>query len=108
MSQRPEPRTIACRLLAGHRHFGLVVDDQDVVERLLIPKDAELVSGQAPDFRDLPGNYVQVVASEDVQFTKADHVLAGLGLSGLEKSETAIDGLAETGMGPEKDPSNPR
>lgn len=85
-----------------HRHFGLVVDDSEAVERRLAESDAERLSTGGLDFRDPWGNRVQVVAYEEVQFTKAAHVLAGMGLADLEKSETALDELAEKGMAPEE------
>ncbi|PSQ47409.1 extradiol dioxygenase [Halobacteriales archaeon SW_6_65_15] len=84
-----------------HRHFGLVVDDPETVERSLGETDAERLSTDGPDFRDPWGNYVQVVAYDDVQFTKADHVLAGMGLADLEKSDSALGELAAKGLAPE-------
>ena len=84
-----------------HRHFGLVVDDPDLVRARLAETDAEVLPTSGLDFRDPWGNRVQVVAYEDVQFTKADHVLAGMGLPGLEKTESAIEELAEKGMAPD-------
>lgn len=82
-----------------HRHFGLVVDDPAAVERRLDELDVE--SWDGPEFRDPWGNRVQVVAYEDVQFTKAEHVLRGMGLSDMEKSDDALAELAEKGMGPD-------
>jgi len=82
----------------AHRHFGLVVDDPAAVERRLADTDAESLGDG--DFRDPWGNYVQVVAYEDVQFTKAEHVLDGMGLD-LGKSESAIHELREKGLVPE-------
>ena len=84
-----------------HRHFGLVVDDPEAVERRLGETDAEPLGTGGLDFRDPWGNRVQVVAYEDVQFTKADHVLAGMGLDDLGKSESALAELDEKGMAPE-------
>ena len=84
-----------------HRHFGLVVDDPATVERRLANTGAERVESGGLDFRDPWGNRVQVVVYEDVQFTKADHVLAGMGLADLGKSESAVSELAEKGMAPE-------
>jgi catechol 2,3-dioxygenase-like lactoylglutathione lyase family enzyme len=83
-----------------HRHFGLVVDDAATVNRRLDGVDADPVDG-GPDFRDPWGNYVQVVEYGDVQFTKADHVLAGMGLPDLDKTDDAVAELAEKGMAPE-------
>ena len=84
-----------------HRHFGLVVDDAEVVERRLAERDVERLSTRGLEFRDPWGNRVQVVAYEDIQFTKADHVLRGMGLSDLEKTDSALDELAEKGLAPE-------
>lgn len=84
-----------------HRHFGLVVDDPEAVERRLDGTDAERLRTRGLDFRDPWGNRIQVVGYEEVQFTKADRVLAGMGLDDLGKSESAIAELAEKGMAPE-------
>jgi len=84
-----------------HRHFGLVVDDPDLVERRLAETEAEVLPTSGLDFRDPWGNRVQVVAYRDVQFTKAGHVLAGMGLSDLEKSESAVEELVAKGMAPD-------
>jgi catechol 2,3-dioxygenase-like lactoylglutathione lyase family enzyme len=83
-----------------HRHFGLVVDDLDAVETRLEDSDAERVSSSGLDFRDPWGNRVQVVAYGEIQFTKVDHVLRGMGVGDLEKSESAIAELDEKGMSP--------
>jgi catechol 2,3-dioxygenase-like lactoylglutathione lyase family enzyme len=84
-----------------HRHFGLVVDDLDAVEHRLAEAGVERLPTRGIEFRDPWGNRVQVVGYEEIQFTKADHVLAGMGLSELEKSESAIAELAEKGLSPE-------
>lgn len=84
------------------RHFGLVVDNSDAVERQLQEHDVDrLDSTSGLDFHDPWGNRVQIVDYEDVQFTKAEHVLRGMNFSGLEKSESAIEELAEKGLSPE-------
>lgn len=85
----------------GHRHFGLVVDDPGAAERRLEDLDTEPLSTDGFDFHDPWGNRIQIVAYEEIQFTKVDTVLGAMGLSGLEKSESAIDELAEKGMAPE-------
>lgn len=84
-----------------HRHFGLVVDDSDAVERRLAEWEVEVLPTSGLDFRDPWGNRIQIVDYENVQFTKAEHVLAGMGLSNLEKFDSAIAELAEKGMAPE-------
>ena len=89
------------------RHFGLVVDDADLVERRLeeIAMDAtrfEVLDTAGLDLRDPWGNRVQIVEYGEIQFTKADHVLAGMDLEELEKSSSAIEELAEKGMAPDE------
>ena len=48
-------------------------------------------------FHDPWGNHVQVVAYEDVQFTKAPEILRGMDLE-LGKSESALAELREKGL----------
>jgi hypothetical protein len=81
------------------RHVGLVVDDRDVVRKALQDAGAEILPGRGLDFRDPWGNHFQVVEYRDVQFTKAAQVLRGMGLDGLEKSESALRELREKGLG---------
>jgi hypothetical protein len=50
------------------------------------------------DFLDPWGNHWQVVDYRDVQFTKTDRVLAGMGVDGLEKSERALKELRQKGL----------
>jgi catechol 2,3-dioxygenase-like lactoylglutathione lyase family enzyme len=85
----------------GHRHFGLVVDDADTVESRLDNLDVRTLPTRGLEFRDPWGNRIQIVDYEEIQFTKADHVLDAMGLSDLEKSESAIAELDEKGMSPE-------
>jgi lactoylglutathione lyase len=79
------------------RHFGLVVDDKEATRRALEGAGAELVPGRGLDFRDPWGNNVQVVQYDEVQFTKADEVLRGMGLE-LGKTEKARAELREKGL----------
>jgi hypothetical protein len=53
------------------------------------------------NFRDPWGNRIEVVSYDDIQFTKASHVLKGLGVSNLEKTPNAIEELKKKGMAPE-------
>ena len=85
-----------------HRHFGLVVDDPEAVERRLDEMGIERLDTRGLDFRDPWGNRIQVVRYENVQFTKADHVLEGMGLD-LEKSDSAIEELEAKGMAPDRE-----
>jgi len=84
----------------GHRHFGLVVDDRSAVRTLAMEAGAKLLDGPFLDFLDPWGNRVEVVNYSDIQFTKAPHVLRGMGLE-LSKSAKAQRELAEKGMAPD-------
>jgi lactoylglutathione lyase len=81
------------------RHFGLVVDDRSAVRDLAVAAGGELLDGPFLDFLDPWGNRVEVVAYGDIQFTKAPHVLHGMGLA-LNKTDKALRELAEKGMAP--------
>src|SRR5215218_2713618 len=74
----------------AHRHFGLVVDDKEAARRALHEAGVAVQPRGSVDFRDPWGNNVQVVEYGEIQFTKADHILRGMGLEALEKSEQAL------------------
>jgi len=82
----------------GDRHFGLVVDDRDAVRATLAAAGIAAELGGGLRVRDPWGNVVEVVDYREIQFTKAPGVLAGMGLAGLEKTETARRELAEKGF----------
>ncbi|HXV22547.1 MAG TPA: VOC family protein [Desulfuromonadales bacterium] len=82
------------------RHFGLVVNDREAVRRSLAKLDATILPGPGLDFLDPWGNHVQVVQYDGIQFTKAEHVLKGMGLEGLVKTAEALRELQEKGMAP--------
>ena len=83
------------------RHFGLVVDDKEAARAALEAAGVEPLPGPFLDFRDPWGNRVEIVGYANIQFTKAPHVLRGMGLEGLGKSAKALAELAEKGMAPE-------
>jgi lactoylglutathione lyase len=85
----------------GGRHFGLVVDDREAVRRSLKQAQIELLPGPFLDFRDPWGNRIEIVAYENVQFTKAAGVLKGMGLAKLSKNERALKELKDKGMAPD-------
>jgi predicted enzyme related to lactoylglutathione lyase len=82
------------------RHFGLVVDDREAARAALAAAGVEPLPGPFLDFLDPWGNRIEIVGYDDIQFTKAAHVLRGMGLAHLAKSEAAIKELAEKGMAP--------
>jgi hypothetical protein len=77
-------------------HYGLVVDDQAEVVRRAREAGARMIGGH--DFLDPWGNHWQVVDYRDVQFTKTDRVLEGMGLDPLEKSNRALGELRAKGL----------
>jgi predicted enzyme related to lactoylglutathione lyase len=78
------------------RHIGIVVDDRDGALAAARQAGAEMLGDN--DFRDPWGNHFQVVEYRDVQFTKTDRILAGMGLDGLGKSAQAIAELRAKGL----------
>lgn len=84
----------------GGRHFGLVVEDKEAARRAILAAGIAIEPGPFLDFRDPWGNLVEIVGYTNIQFTKAEHVLRGMGLADLRKSEQAICELSEKGMAP--------
>ncbi|MGH7825064.1 MAG: VOC family protein [Candidatus Binatia bacterium] len=82
------------------RHFGFVVDDREAVRRALNELGVETLDRRL-NFRDPWGNRIEVVSYDDIQFTKATHVLKGMGIGALEKTPNAIDELKKKGMAPD-------
>ncbi|ADB59355.1 Glyoxalase/bleomycin resistance protein/dioxygenase [Haloterrigena turkmenica DSM 5511] len=85
------------------RHFGLVVDDADRVAERLESLDIDRLDVPGLEFHDPWGNRFQIVDYEEIQFTKADHVLEGMGLAGLEKTDDALRELDEKGLAPDSE-----
>ena len=56
-----------------------------------------MVEGPFLDFLDPWGNRIEVIEYSNIQFTKAPHVLRGMGLD-LAKNDKAKAELAEKGM----------
>jgi len=83
------------------RHFGLVVEDKAAARRALEAAGIPLIEGPFLDFRDPWGNRIEIVGYDNIQFTKAPHVLRGMGLTHLGKNENAKKELAAKGMAAE-------
>src|SRR5262245_20150594 len=84
----------------GH-HFGLVVDDKEVARQAIIAAGITPLPGPFLDFLDPWGNRIEIIGYDNIQFTKAAHVLRGMGLSHLKKKPGAIRELADKGMAPD-------
>jgi lactoylglutathione lyase len=83
-----------------HRHFGLVVDDKEAARRALQDAGVDVQPSGALDFDDPWGNHVQVVEYSEIQFSKTEDVLRGMGLAEPEKSEQALEELRAKGLAP--------
>jgi catechol 2,3-dioxygenase-like lactoylglutathione lyase family enzyme len=82
------------------RHFGLVVDDKEAVRKALVEIGIKPLPGRFLDFLDPWGNRIEIVAYDNVQFSKAPNVLRGMGLEHLSKNKSAIKELTTKGMAP--------
>jgi len=81
------------------RHFGLVVDDREAVRRAMERVGIKSINDRL-NILDPWGNRIEIVPYDDCQFTKADHVLNGMGVVPIEKTASAIEELRKKGMTP--------
>lgn len=84
----------------GH-HFGLVVDDKETARQAILAAGITPLPGPFLDFLDPWGNRIEIIGYANIQFTKAPHILRGMGLGHLKKTEGALQELAEKGMAPQ-------
>ena len=82
------------------RHVALVVDDRRMVTELVQAAGGTIIPGPFLDFLDPWGNRIEVVEYANIQFTKAPHVLRGMGLK-LQKNAKALRELADKDMAPD-------
>jgi catechol-2,3-dioxygenase len=80
------------------RHVGIVVADKEAVRANAVAAGLEVSPPPSLDLRDPWGNLLQIVDYREIQFTKAPEVLAGMGLSGLEKTPSARAELRDKGL----------
>jgi len=82
------------------RHFGIAVDDKELARKNLEDMGVEFLDTRFLDFLDPWGNRVEITTYVNIQYTKADHVLAGMGLGHLAKTENALEELRKKNMAP--------
>jgi catechol-2,3-dioxygenase len=82
------------------RHFGIAVDDKELVRETLEKMGVELLDSRFLDFLDPWGNRVEITTYTKIQYTKADHILKGMGLGHLSKTEDALAELRKKNMAP--------
>ena len=83
------------------RHFGIAVDDKELARTRLEELGVKFLDGRFMDFLDPWGNRVEITTYTKIQYTKADHVLRGMGLAHLKKTDDALAELARKGMAPD-------
>lgn len=83
------------------RHFGLVVDNRQLILDRLEEMGVPLLPGPFKDFLDPWGNRIEIIDYQTIQYTKAPNVLRGMGLEDLGKTDEALAELADKGMAPE-------
>jgi len=84
------------------RHVGFVVDSRDAFEAAARAAGVELLPARGTRFRDPWGNQIEVVQYDEVQFSKTEGVLRGMGLGGLGKTPAAMEELRGKGMADEE------
>jgi lactoylglutathione lyase len=82
----------------GGRHVGVVVEDKEALRDTLRAAGEDVAPSGSLRLRDPSGNVIEIVDYRDVQFSKSDAVLRGMGLGGLQKSPSAIDELRAKGL----------
>ena len=82
----------------ARRHFGLVVDDLEMVREAVEAEGLEVMGSRGLTFLDPWGNQFQVVDYREIQFERTDGVKRALGIEGLEKSDDARAEIAGKGL----------
>jgi lactoylglutathione lyase len=80
------------------RHIGIVVDDKEAVRAAAVAAGVAVSRPPGLDIRDPWGNFLQIVDYREIQFTKAPEILHAMGLSGLEKTDSARAELRAKGL----------
>ena len=88
-SQNPDER----------RHFGIAVDDKELVRNTLIDMGVPLLEGPFLDFLDPWGNRVEITTYTNIMFSKTKSILRGMGMDHLRKTDEALTELNKNGLG---------
>ena len=76
------------------------MDDKGLARQRLKEIGVTFLDGRFMDFLDPWGNRVEITTYTKIQYTKADHVLRGMGLEHLRKTDEALTELRKKGMSP--------
>ena len=80
------------------RHFGIAVDDKELVRKTLINMDVTLLNGRFLDFLDPWGNRIEITTYTNIMFSKTSPILRGMGMDHLEKTDKVLAELDERGL----------
>ena len=81
------------------RHFGIAVDDKELVRNTLTEMDVTLLGGQFLDFLDPWGNRIEITTYTNIMFSKSTAVLRGMGMDHLQKTDESLAELDKHGLG---------
>jgi len=81
------------------RHFGIAVDDKELVRNTLTEMDVTLLGGQFLDFLDPWGNRIEITTYTNIMFSKTTAVLRGMDMDHLQKTDDALAELDKHGLG---------
>ena len=81
------------------RHFGIAVDDKELVRDTLIEMDVVLLGGRFLDFLDPWGNRIEITTYANIMFSKSTAILRGMGMDRLQKTDEALAELDKHGLG---------
>ena len=81
------------------RHFGIAVDDKELVRNTLTKMDVALLGGQFLDFLDPWGNRIEITTYTNIMFSKTTTILRGMGMDHLQKTAEALSELDKHGLG---------
>ena len=81
------------------RHFGIAVDNKELVRDTLIEMGVALLGGRFLDFLDPWGNRVEITTYTNIMFSKSTAVLRGMDMDHLQKTDEALAELDKHGLG---------
>jgi len=81
------------------RHFGIAVDDKELVRNTLTQMDVTLLGGQFLDFLDPWGNRIEITTYTNIMFSKTTAILRGMDMNHLQKTDQALAQLSKHGLG---------
>ena len=81
------------------RHFGIAVDDKELVRDTLIQMGVALLGGRFLDFLDPWGNRVEITTYTNIMFSKSTAVLRGMDMDHLQKTDESLAELNKHGLG---------